>query len=128
MMPTVAHDDLDDELALAHELADLADAITLPLYDRRAFNVDWKANRTEVTDADREAEAAIGRRLAAVRPGHGLVGEEHGTQGAVDSPWRWIVDPVDGTSNFVRGIPVWATLVALTHVEHGAVVGVVSAP
>ena len=48
--------------------------------------------------------------------------------GDADSPWRWIIDPIDGTSNFVRGIPVWATLVALTHVEHGAVVGVVSAP
>ena len=48
--------------------------------------------------------------------------------GDTSSPWRWIIDPIDGTSNFVRGIPVWATLVALTHVEHGPVVGVVSAP
>ena len=57
-----------------------------------------------------------------------MFGEEHGLVGNTGSPWRWIIDPIDGTSNFVRGIPVWATLIALTHVEHGPVVGVVSAP
>jgi histidinol-phosphatase len=62
------------------------------------------------------------------RPHHGLFGEEHGLVGDLDSPWRWIIDPIDGTSNFVRGIPVWASLVALTHEEHGALIGVVSAP
>jgi histidinol-phosphatase len=116
------------ELALALELADLADAETLPRYERRAFTVDRKPDRTEVTEADRSAEATIGARLATARPEHGLYGEEHGIAGAVDSPWRWIVDPVDGTANFVRGIPVWATLIALTHESLGAVVGVVSAP
>ena len=120
--------DLSAELALALELADVADAITLPRYAQRAFSVDWKANRTEVTEADREAETAIGERLAVARPHHGLYGEEHGVKGDRDSPWRWIVDPIDGTSNFVRGIPVWATLVALVHQDLGAMVGVVSAP
>jgi len=109
-------------------LADLATAISLPHYINRSFNLDWKANRTEVTEADREAELAISNHVLAERPEHGLFGEEHGLVGNTDSPWRWIIDPIDGTSNFVRGIPVWASLVALTHVDHGPVVGVVSAP
>jgi histidinol-phosphatase len=117
-----------DELALALELADVADAITLPHYERRSFSVDWKANRTEVTEADRSAEAAIGARLAQARPGHGMFGEEHGVAGDLASPWRWVVDPIDGTSNFVRGIPVWATLIGLVHADDGPLVGVVSAP
>jgi histidinol-phosphatase len=126
--PVAGAPDLAAELALALALADLADGITLPRFERRAFSVDRKPDRSEVTEADREAEAAIGARLAGERPDHGLYGEEYGSRGEPMSPWRWIVDPVDGTSNFVRGIPVWATLVALTHAEHGAVVGVVSAP
>jgi histidinol-phosphatase len=120
--------DLEPELALALELADLADAITLPAYERRSFSVDWKANRTEVTEADRGAEAAISARLGEVRAHHGRFGEEHGLAGDASSPWRWIIDPIDGTSNFVRGVPVWATLIALAHGDDGPVLGVVSAP
>jgi histidinol-phosphatase len=120
--------DLADELELALRMADAADAITLPRYDQRAFSLDWKANRTEVTEADREAETVISDAVLAHRPHHGLYGEEHGVVGDAASPWRWIVDPIDGTSNFVRGIPVWATLIALTHTDLGSVVGVVSAP
>jgi histidinol-phosphatase len=123
----MAGDDLAGELALALDLADLADAQTLHRYEQRAFTIDHKADRSEVTEADREAETAIRTRVLADRPGHGLFGEEHGLIGPASSPWRWIVDPVDGTSNFVRGIPVWATLIALTY-EDEVVVGVVSAP
>ena len=121
-------DDLESELALAIDLADECDAFTRPVYDARSFVLDWKANRTEVTEADRGAETMIGDRLAIARPTHCLFGEEHGLRGDADSPWRWIVDPIDGTSGFVRGIPVWATLIALTHRRLGVVVGVVSAP
>jgi histidinol-phosphatase len=121
-------DDLEPELALALELADECDAFTRPLYEARSFVLDWKANQTEVTEADRGAETMIGERLAVARPSHGLFGEEHGLRGDAESPWRWIVDPIDGTSGFVRGIPVWATLIALTHREMGVMVGVVSAP
>lgn len=120
--------DLDDELTLALELADIADAITLPAYERRSFSVDWKDNHTEVTEADRGAEAAISARLGEARPHHGRLGEEHGLAGDATSPWRWIIDPIDGTSNFVRGVPVWATLIALAHGDDGPVLGVVSAP
>jgi histidinol-phosphatase len=125
---TIPDFDAASELAFARELADLATAISLPHYLNRTFNLDWKSNRTEVTEADREAELAISARVLRDRPHHGLFGEEHGLVGDLDSPWRWIIDPIDGTSNFVRGIPVWASLVALTHVDHGAVVGVVAAP
>ena len=118
----------NDELAFALSLADLADSITLPFYDDRSFHLDWKANQTEVTEADRGTEAAIMERIVAERPTHGLFGEEHGAGGSATSPWKWVVDPIDGTSNFVRGIPVWASLIALTHEDHGPVVGVVSAP
>lgn len=119
---------VEAELALALELADACDALTLPRFTERTFTLDHKADRSEVTEVDRAAETLIGERLAAERPGHGLFGEEHGLVGDADSPWRWVVDPIDGTSGFVRGIPVWATLLALTHAEHGLVVGVVSAP
>ena len=120
--------DLTKDLSFAHELADIADRITVPYYEQRSFNLDWKANHTEVTEADRETETAIADQVLSLRPDDGLFGEEHGIVGDVDSPWRWIIDPIDGTSNFVRGIPVWATLIALTHVDAGPVVGVVSAP
>ena len=127
--PTLAMDrDLAADLAFGLELAKVADGISLPYYEQRSFNLDWKANRTEVTEADRETESAISAQVLAQRPSDGLFGEEHGLVGNTGSPWRWIIDPIDGTSNFVRGIPVWATLIALTHVEHGPVVGVVSAP
>ncbi len=118
----------DHELAFAYELADIADALTMPFYEHRAFTVERKADRSEVTEADRQAEGAMRAAVASAFPNHGFFGEEEGVSGDLESPWRWIVDPIDGTSNFVRGIPVWATLIALTHAEHGPVVGVVSAP
>ncbi|MDX2378303.1 MAG: inositol monophosphatase family protein [Acidimicrobiia bacterium] len=121
--------DLDAELALALGVADAADALTLPHFLARDFDVDWKENRTEVTRVDRDAEELIVDRLKAARPEYGVYGEEHGRHpGAADSPWEWVIDPIDGTSGFVRGIPVWATLIALSHVTDGPVLGVVSAP
>ena len=120
--------DLSRELAVALALADRADAATLPLYERRAFVVDRKADRSEVTEADRGTEEMLRTAIAAEFPDHCFFGEEAGVSGNTASRWRWIVDPIDGTSNFVRGVPVWATLIALTHVDHGPVLGVVSAP
>jgi histidinol-phosphatase len=120
--------DLSGELAFGIELAELADAFTLPRFEQADFTLGWKDNHTEVTEADRGAEQLLADHVLAHRPGHGFFGEEHGLQGDLDSPWRWIVDPIDGTSGFVRGIPVWATLIALTHTEHEVAVGVVSAP
>jgi histidinol-phosphatase len=118
---------LQAELDLARRVADEADALTLPAFTDRAFHLDWKANRTEVTEVDRNTESLISSVLLTERPEHGLFGEEHGLVGDGASPWRWVIDPIDGTSNFVRGIPVWATLIALVH-DGEPVVGVVSAP
>jgi histidinol-phosphatase len=119
--------DWSADLELALELADTADAITGPAFESRRFDVERKSDGSEVTAVDRAAETAIAERLAVARPDHGLYGEEFCRSGE-GSPWQWIVDPIDGTSGFVRGIPVWATLIALAHVEHGVVVAAVSAP
>lgn len=120
--------DLHEDLSLALRVADAADAFTLPHFEQRDFTVDWKQNQTEVTEIDRGAESLIVDLLIEARPSHGAFGEEHGLAGSPDSPWRWMIDPIDGTSGFVRGIPVWASLIALTHSDLGAVLGVVSAP
>jgi histidinol-phosphatase len=119
--------DWSTELELALELAAAADAITLPAFRSQTLAVERKRDGSEVTAADRAAEAAIRDRVAAARPDHGVFGEEFGRSGE-GSPWQWIVDPIDGTSGFVRGIPVWATLIALTHAELGVVAAAVSAP
>jgi histidinol-phosphatase len=120
------HDHTDD-LALALSLADMADAITLPHFRSTSLTVDRKSDRTEVTIADRGAEAAIRARLSVERPHHAVLGEEEGLIGSPDATSRWIVDPIDGTSNFVKGVPVWATLIAL-EADGELVVGVCSAP
>jgi histidinol-phosphatase len=114
-----------DDLALAVELAELADALTLERFGAADLKVETKPDLTPVTEADTAVERAIRERLAASRPEDSVLGEEFGDTGG--GPRRWILDPIDGTKNFVRGIPVWATLIALQ--EEGAVtVGVVSAP
>ena len=116
---------LEDDLALAHELADAADAITLDRFGALDLVVESKPDLTPVSDADVAVEKAIRSLLASRRPDDAVLGEEDGETGT--GPRRWVVDPVDGTKNFVRGVPVWASLVALQ--EDGVVtVGVVSAP
>ena len=120
--------DLHHELELARRVADAADLFTLPHFIDRDFALDWKHNRTEVTEIDLHAESLIVEGLIRARPHHGVFGEEHGLAGDIDSEWCWVIDPIDGTSGYVRGIPIWATLIALTHIERGPVLGVVSAP
>jgi histidinol-phosphatase len=110
------------DLDFALELADAADAISLPRFSASDLRVDRKPDLTPVTDADRAIEQAL-RALVAER-GEGFLGEEDG--GAPDGV-RWIVDPIDGTKNFVRGLPVWATLIALAR-DDDLVLGVASAP
>lgn len=112
------------ELAFALELADLADSLSLPRFGAVDLRVEAKADLTPVTDADRAVERALRDRIAVERPGEGVFGEEEGDEGG---PVRWILDPIDGTKNFARGIPIWASLIALE--RDGAVVcGVASAP
>jgi histidinol-phosphatase len=117
---------LDDDLRLALELAGVADAITVTAFRRVGLHVETKPDRTPVTEADRAVERALRERIAAERPGDAVVGEEFGSSGEGASR-RWWLDPIDGTKNFVRGIPVFATLIALEQ-DGEPVVGVCSAP
>jgi histidinol-phosphatase len=110
---------------LALQLADLADSTTLPRFRNADLRVESKADGTPVTDADRRAESAIREALRERRPDHAVMGEEFGADG--DSDWRWYIDPIDGTKNFSRGVPVWATLIALRRGET-PMCAVVSAP
>ena len=115
------------DLALALRAADLADAVSLPGFNSRGFRVDLKADASEVTEIDRNTEATISDLLRRERPDDSLYGEEHGVVGPTDAQRQWAIDPIDGTSNFVRGVPVWATLIALVD-NNTPVLGVVSAP
>jgi len=120
-----------EDLALAHRLADAADAITLSRYQALDLTVSTKPDNTPVTDADKSAEDAIRALLHAHRPGDGIVGEEFGSEGS-DKKRYWVIDPIDGTKNFLRGVPTWATLIGLIEKsDDGAekvIAGVVSAP
>jgi histidinol-phosphatase len=115
----------ENDLELALELARVADQISLARFRALDLKVETKPDSSPVTDADRAVEVAIKEILAEKRPTDGIVGEEFGNSGNVDR--RWIIDPIDGTANFMRGVPVWATLIALS-VNGKAVVSVVSAP
>jgi histidinol-phosphatase len=114
-----------EDLDLALELADLADTVSLGRFRAVDLDVQTKPDRTPVTEADLAVERVIRNRLAEARPGDGILGEEFGTEG--DSTRQWIIDPIDGTANFLRGVPVWGTLIALA-VDGVPVVGVASAP
>jgi histidinol-phosphatase len=115
---------VDADLRYALELADAADALTVSRFRAADLRVDTKPDLTPVTDADRTVERMMRERIARDRPGEGVLGEEEGDDGG---SVRWIVDPIDGTKNFSRGIPVWASLVALER-DGRVVCGVASAP
>ncbi|MGA0566435.1 inositol monophosphatase family protein [Rathayibacter sp. KR2-224] len=122
--------DLEDDLQLALRLADAADAISGARFRANDLHVTTKPDRTHVTDADQAVERAIRELIAAERPGDAVLGEEYGS--AADSDPRtadrlWIVDPIDGTHSYERGLAMWGTLVALA-VDGEPVVGVASSP
>lgn len=114
-----------DDLAFAIALADLADAISFDRFHAVDLVVSMKPDMTQVTDADQAVETAIRDYITKNAPGDSILGEEFGTLG--ESNRQWIIDPIDGTANFVRGVPVWSTLIALA-VDGVPVLGVVSAP
>ncbi|HSP38275.1 MAG TPA: inositol monophosphatase family protein [Frankiaceae bacterium] len=115
------------DLQLALELADVADRITLARYAAVDLVVETKPDSTPVSDADTAVESALRSRLAQTHSGDAILGEEEGFSGAPDTERRWVIDPVDSTKNFIRTVPVWATLIAL-EVRDRVEVGVVSAP
>jgi histidinol-phosphatase len=119
-------DDLAADLALALRLADAADAVTLPRFRAADLQVTTKPDRSPVTDADTAAEEVLRALIAVERPGDAVLGEEGGGS-AAGAGRGWVLDPIDGTKNFSRGMPAWATLIALT-VDGTATVGVASAP
>ncbi|MBT2385209.1 histidinol-phosphatase [Streptomyces sp. ISL-11] len=121
--------DYHDDLRLAHVLADAADAATMDRFKALDLKVETKPDMTPVSEADKTAEELIRGHLQRARPRDAVLGEEFGSEGT--GPRRWVIDPIDGTKNYVRGVPVWATLISLmVQVEGGyePVVGVVSAP
>ncbi|WP_329312752.1 histidinol-phosphatase [Streptomyces sp. NBC_01262] len=121
--------DFNDDLRLAHILADAADAATMERFKALDLKVETKPDMTPVSEADKRAEELIRGQLGRARPRDAVLGEEYGVEGT--GPRRWIIDPIDGTKNYVRGVPVWATLIALNVRGEGGdegVVGVVSAP
>jgi histidinol-phosphatase len=115
----------DDDLRLAHVIADQVDSVTMSRFKALDLRVETKPDLTPVTDADRTAEEIVRGQLGRARSRDAVHGEEMPDTG--HGPRRWIIDPIDGTKNFVRGVPVWATLIALIDGDE-VVVGLVSAP
>ena len=115
----------NEDMRLAHVLADQADSISMDRFTALDQTVDTKPDLTPVTDADRAVEEQLRITLARARTRDAVLGEEMGATG--HGPRRWVLDPIDGTKNFVRGVPVWATLIALFDGDE-PVVGMVSAP
>ena len=114
------------DLALALELATAADALTSARFGALDLQVDSKPDLTPVSDADLACERLLRDRLQQARPDDAVLGEEFGGDQVLTGR-QWVIDPIDGTKNFVRGVPVWSTLIALL-VDGVPVVGVVSAP
>lgn len=113
------------DLDLALKLADIADAISLERFRALDLHVESKPDRSPVTDADRSVEQALKSHLANKAPNDAIIGEEYGNSG--DAARTWIIDPIDGTANYLRGVPVWASLIALS-VDGKPTVSVASAP
>jgi histidinol-phosphatase len=117
--------DLTDDLRLALRLADAADAVTMARFDAADLDVQVKADASHVTEADLATERVLRELLSTERAGDGILGEEYGTSG--DAARQWIIDPIDGTANYLKGIPMWTTLIALA-VDGVPRVGVASQP
>lgn len=119
------------DLALAMECADIADDISLARFLAQDLKIETKPDRTPVTDADQAVETAIRTLLGEKRPAEAVIGEEYGDSRKPEHERYWVIDPIDGTANFLRGVPIWATLIALVEKRGGrdeVVAGVVSAP
>lgn len=120
--------DFAQDLGLAQQLADVADSITKDRYQSLDLVIETKPDLTPVTDADKAVEAKLRDMLTLARPEDLVVGEEFGTPTLTSGSYYWVIDPIDGTKNFLRGIPTWATLIGLCNPQGEVVVGVVSAP
>lgn len=117
---------MQDILNFAHELAWQAGKITMRYFQTK-ITTDRKSDNSPVTIADREAEKYMRQAIQARYPEHAILGEEDGLSGPREAPWRWILDPIDGTKAFVRGMPIYGVMIGIEH-EGEAVVGVVNMP
>jgi histidinol-phosphatase len=115
-----------DDLAIAHMLADTADSLSMARFRALDLRIESKPDLTPVSDADTAVEKALRSTLARTRPRDGVLGEEFGSTGS-NGNRQWVIDPIDGTKNYIRGVPIWATLIALMEGDE-PVVGLVSAP
>ena len=120
--------DLNSDLELALRLADIADEISLARYQALDLIVETKPDSSPVTDADKAVETAIRNEILKVRSEDLVVGEEYGSPDSLAGKYYWVIDPIDGTKNYLRGVPTWATLIGLVDPSGEVVVGVVSAP
>lgn len=120
--------DLNSDLDLALRLADIADQISLKRYQALDLVIETKPDLSPVTDADKAVEKAIREEIQRSRPEDLVVGEEFGRPDSLAGKYYWVIDPIDGTKNYLRGVPTWATLIALIDPTGKVVVGAVSAP
>ena len=121
-------DDLKSDLELALRLADIADQISLKRFQALDLVIETKPDSTPVTDADKAVESAIRAEISKSRSTDLIVGEEFGSPDSLAGKYYWVIDPIDGTKNYLRGVPTWATLIGLINPAGEVVVGVVSAP
>ena len=120
--------DLTADLELALRLADIADEISLKRFEALDLIIESKPDLSPVTDADKAVEVAIRAAISQARADDLIVGEEFGSPDSLVGKYYWVIDPIDGTKNYLRGVPTWATLIGLINPEGRVVVGVVSAP
>ncbi len=126
-MSSRAHD-LKSDLELALRLADIADQISLKRYQALDLVIETKPDASPVTDADKAVESAIRAEISKLRADDLVVGEEFGSPDSLAGKYYWVIDPIDGTKNYLRGVPTWATLIGLIDPSGKVIVGVVSAP
>ena len=126
-MSSRAHD-LKSDLELALRLADVADEISLKRYQALDLVIETKPDASPVTDADKAVESAIRSEISKLRSEDLVVGEEFGSPDSLAGKYYWVIDPIDGTKNYLRGVPTWATLIGLIDPSGKVIVGVVSAP
>ncbi len=120
--------DIKSDLELALRLADVADKISLNRFEALDLVIETKPDTTPVTDADKAVESAIRDEIAKHRADDLVVGEEFGSPASLAGKYYWVIDPIDGTKNYLRGVPTWATLIGLIDPSGKVIVGVVSAP
>ena len=127
-MADFASEKYQSDLELVRKIGKAADSVSMARFLAQDLVIETKPDATPVTDADKAVENAFRKLIAEKRPDDLVVGEEFGSPDSLAGKYYWVIDPIDGTKNFLRGVPTWATLIALMNEKGESVVGVVSAP